>query len=354
MKKTLITSMMMLLLGCGGLVEYDSASQSDGTAGAAGTNAGAAGSNSQAGAGGSTSQVEYLTRGELITMLASDLLLYSNLGDGICDSEWVDVSDDTSLCLALKMLKDADVEVHEVVDANGEKKLNPNEKATWPETWLLTVQTLGWIQFPYLCMDEYGLATDSLNAWYAAALCSRGLLTETSGFVTKEGGQKFVTAVKDYQSQDATRFDLVEILANRLLGFSWNKQEVCQPQFSDMSSEDMLNCQLVNFMVDQNLVDGFPNGQFKGNQGVNSAEYMKFLAESADLPLNACLENSCAGTAEMGAWYCAPAQAVCKTGVVDSIVPADLITRHFLTVTAIEMKKFLAKLKPQGRAPRSI
>lgn len=348
MKKTMIVS-VLLALGCaacngcsGKNTSVDSTSTNEG---------GSAGVSGSAGSAGSGPDEDYLTRGEFAIMLVKNLLGIQSIGPNVCPSKWDDVANDTELCFAVKMLTDADVEI--AYSENDKKLVKPGDTLAWQDAWQLTAQTAGWIPYPDKCLSEVGIGITDANAWYAGALCSRGLLPKlTVNLQVKTAeGNKFMQDVKSFQGKNATRFDTIELMANRLLGFKYDNNAVCTPSFPDLMVEMKLRCQLTQFMVNEGLLQGYPDGQLRGENLVNTAEYMKLLALSAKLDTPSCKTDACAGTAEMGAWYCNSAQAVCKTGVVDSIVPADLITRDFLTVTAIEMKKYLAKLSPKDTPP---
>ena len=359
MKKVAIVS-LLLLAACGGIAEdtIGETSPPPNVGGQAGSSAGGSagsmsGSYGSAGSGDSSTE-SYLTRGEFAIMLVNNTLDYGYFENVPCQSKWQDVPNDTTLCFAVTALAEAGVEIVYTTDS-GDKVVQPENTIPWQEARQLTVQATGWVPYPDKCLAEEGIPPQGWNAWYAGALCSRGLLWKNGNdvLVKPEAGKQFLQNVRDFQGKSATRFDTIEVLANRFLGFKYDEKASCTTTYSDVEPETM-RCQLTAFMVDKGLAKPFPDGEFHGENTVNSAEYMKLLAYSAQIDTPQCQSDACAGTAAKNQWYCAYAQAVCATGVVDSIVPADFIFRDFLTITTIEMKKYLTKLRPQGQAPRSI
>ena len=307
------------------------------------------------GSSGSAPDEDNLTRAEFALMLVKNLLGIQSIGPNVCPSKWDDVPSDSELCFAVKMLADADVAIVQI--ENGKTLVKPGDTLPWQDAWQLTVQTAGWIAYPDKCLEEKGMASSEASAWYAGALCSRGLLANhlADATVKTKDAVNFMQMVKSFQDKPATRFDTIELIGNRLLGFKYDKDKTCMASsFSDVKPEMTLYCQLTEFMVKQDLIQGYPDSKFRGDNNVNAAEYVKLLTLSAKLDHPSCKQDACAGTAAKDQWYCSYAQAICDTGVVDSIVPINPIDRDFLTITAIEMKKFLAKLSPKDAPSRSI
>jgi hypothetical protein len=260
-----------------------------------------------------------LTRAQFAQSMVGEILgITSTQAD--CVSSYKDVPSNSALCKAVELL-DKRGAMTGYKDANGQLTgfWGPNDNITRAQVAKSVTRAIGFAVYPADCLNNYpDVSQDDWFSNYMGSLCDHGLnIAKQDGFVhpnDNETTQEWDVLRKQlgtFLSGNGTRADIVEATDSMLFGNSSYGNLNCTSGFSDIPENTYL-CVVINNLKNIGLIDGYPDGKFRPNDGFNFAEMSNIFVTACGLQDNGqqCTQSS------QETWYYSYANILCQKGVI--------------------------------------
>lgn len=131
--------------------------------------------------------------------------------------------------------------------------------------------------------------------------------------LTKKDWATVANHLKAYLNTPADKISMSETVYGILSYHFPSDGEACVSVFSDIADRSM-ECVIVNTLVQEGIVDGYPNGQFCPKDGITWSQLSKFYTVALGLDVKS--DTGCSG-AEPTSWYAPYADVLCENGYIE-------------------------------------